>query len=355
MAATPTADQLAALLAQWSEWLAGRTDAMLSLEDRVRTAGTDQDRADLAAAFVARKVVADRLQAISDLAENDRAKAAAMANQPLTDSLGSPVGQNLADAAALVDAIVQRVESHVSGAENRSASEVALATRADADLSVAERLARQHGSHINRAAQLRGDLVARRDLETVATDAAALRRELEHIDTERRQLFADWANLDDRLIALGDAEASVRALAVRCRDKIVQTPPLAIPSVAAVGELMSADELKAMPWSAARAVMAPVVAKVQRLEAALAEARRRYQKPLDDRDDLRGLLQSFRGKASAHGMAEHGELEPLYRQAEALLWAAPCDIVAARPLVNRYVAEVNAKITSSVTPGGVDG
>ena len=38
MATTPTAEQMAALLAQWTDWLGGRTDAMLSLEDRVRTA-----------------------------------------------------------------------------------------------------------------------------------------------------------------------------------------------------------------------------------------------------------------------------------------------------------------------------
>lgn len=353
-ATTPTPEQMAALLTQWNDWLAGRTDAMLSLEDRVSTAGTDQDRADLAAAFVARKLVDDRLQAISDLAENDRAGAAAMANQPLTDDLGTPIGQNLADAAALVDAIVQRVESHVSGAENRAANEVALATRADGDLSVAEQLAPQLGSHINRAAQLRSDLVARHDLENVATRAAALRSELEQIDTERRQLFLDWADLDDRLAALGDAEASVRELAVRCREKVVQTPSLAIPSVAAVGEFMSADELKAMPWSAARVVMSPVVAKIQRLEAALAEARRRFQQPLDDRDDLRGLLQSFRDKAAAHGLGEDHDLEPVYRQAESLLWAAPCDVASARPLVDRYVNAVNAKITSSMTPREVD-
>jgi hypothetical protein len=351
--ATPTEEQMTALLTQWNDWLAGRTDAMLSLEDRVRTAGSDADRADLAAAFVARKVVGDRLQEIADLADRDRAKASALANQPLTDNLGSPVGQNLADAAALVDAIVQRVESNVSGVETRSASDVALATRADADLSVAERLAQQLGSHINRAAQLRSDLVARRDLAGVASHATALRRELEEIDAERRQLFATWATLDERLVGLGETEASVRKLALRCRDKIVQTPSLAIPSVAAIGPFLSVDELKTMPWAAARAEMAPTVDKVERLEAALAEAGRRYQRPLSDRDDLRGLLQSFRGKANAHGLAEHADLEPLYRQAESLLWAAPCDVAAARPLVERYVAAVNAKITSSVSPGGL--
>jgi hypothetical protein len=353
MADAPTAQQMAALLAQWNEWLAARTDVILSLEDRVRTAGSDQDRSDLAAAFVARKIVNDRLQAIEDLAEHHPSNAAALANQPLVDDLGNPIGQNLADAAALVDAIVKRVESHVSTVENQSANEVALATRADGDLRVAERLAGELGSNINRAAQVRGDLAARRNLPAVVTSAAELRRELEQIDAERRQLFETWATLDDRLASLGGAEATVRQLAGRCRNKIVQAPSLAIPSVAAVGPFLTTDELKAMPWSAARGVMAPVVAKVQRLQAALAEAGHRFQQPLDDRDDMRGLLQSFRDKAAAHGLGESGDLEPLYRQAESLLWAAPCDIVAARQLVDRYVAAVNVKVASAVSPGGL--
>ena len=353
MPATPTAQQMAAVLAQWDDWLAARTDAMLSLEDRARGFGSDVDRADLAAAFVARKVIGDRIQEISDLAGRDRAKAAALASQPLADNLGSPVGQNLEDAATLVDAIVRRVESNVSGVETGSATEVGLATRADADLVVAERLARDLGSHINRAAELRTELVSRRDLATVATRAQALRSELEQVDAERRTMFDNWTTLDDRLAMLGTAEASVRQLADRCRSKIVQAPVLAIPSVAAVGRLASIDELKAMPWAAARGVMAPVVAKVQRLEAAITECRRRFQQALDDRDDLRGLLQSFRDKAGAHGLAENAELEPLYRQTETLLWSAPCDVAAARPLVDRYVAAVNAKVASAVSPGGV--
>lgn len=353
MAATPTSQQMAALLAQWYDWLAAHTDAMLSLEDRVRGSGSDADRADLAAAFVARKAIGDRLQEIGDVAEHDRPKAAELASRPLVDNLGSLVGRNLEDAAALVDAIVQRVESNVSGVETRSAAEVGMATRADADLTVAERLAGDLGSNVNRAAQLRGDLVARRDLAGVATRAEALRRELEQIDAERRKLFDDWTALGDRLADLGTVEATVRQLADRCRSKIVQAPTLAIPSVAAVGAPTSIDELKSMPWAAARALMVPVVTKVQRLEAALNECRRRFQQALDERDDLRGLLQSFRDKAGSHGLAENSDIEPLYRKAESLLWAAPCDVAAARPLVDRYVAAVNAKITSAVSSGGL--
>lgn len=349
----PTAEHMAALLTQWHDWLSARTDAMLSLEDRVRTAGSDQDGADLAAAFVARKAIGDRLRAIADLVGRDRAEAAALASQPVVDNLGGAVGRDLADAAALVDAIVQRVESHVSTSENQSVNEVSLATRADADLAVAERLANLLGSHINRAAQLRGDLVARRDLGGVAARAAELRGELEQVDAERRQLFERWSSLPDRLIKLANVETSVRQLAERCRAKILQAPTIAIPSVAAIGPLRSADDLKTMPWSAARAVMAPLVDKSQRLEAALDEARRRYQRPLDERDELRGLLQSFRDKAAAHGLGENSDLEPLYRQAEALLWAAPCDLSAARPLVDRFVAAVNTMIASPVSPGGM--
>ncbi|HZX53735.1 MAG TPA: hypothetical protein VFE86_03600 [Ilumatobacteraceae bacterium] len=352
-AALPTAAQMAALLAQWNDWLSARTDTMLSLEDRVRTAGSDTERADLAAAFVARKAVADRLEEISDLTQRDAAGAAALANEPLVDTLGASVGANLSDAAALIDAIVDRVESHVATVERQSATDVELATRADADLAIAERLAQQLGSHVNRAAQLRSDLSSRRDLAAVAGRAAALRSELESIDEERRQLFATWAELPDRLGALSDSEASLRQLAERCRDKIANPPTLAIPSVAAVESLPETVDLQSMPWPAARSTMSPLIAKVQRLDAALAEARRRFQQPLSERDDLRGLLQSFRDKAGAHGLGEDSDLEPLYRRAEEVLWAAPCDLAAARPLVDEYVAAVNAKITSRVSPGGL--
>jgi hypothetical protein len=351
MSNDPSSAQMDALLTQWNDWLAGRTDAMLSLEDRVRTAGNDHDRDDLAAAFVARKIVDDRLRAVANLAAHDRRRAAALAAQPLVDDLGDPVADNLAEAGALVDAIVQRVEQRVSSVERQSVNEVTLASRADADLVVAERLARELGSQVNQTAQLRSELVARRDLAGTATRATELRGELERVDADRRQLFERWSALAARLERLGETEATVRQLAERCRAKVVQAPSLAVPSVAAVGALAPTDELRSMPWSAARGLIAPVIDKVERLDAALAEARRRYQQPLDDRDDLRGLLQSFRDKAAAHGLGESPDLEPLYRQAESYLWAAPCDIAAARPLVDGYLAAVNAKITSAVSPG----
>jgi hypothetical protein len=343
-----------ALLSQWNDWVSRRTDAMLSLEDRVRTAGSDQDQADLAAAFVGRKAVADRLQEIADLADQHRDQAAALADQPVTDSLGGPVGRNLADAAALIDAIVQRVEQRVAGVEQQAASDVAVAAAADRDLAVAERLAAELGNHVNRAAELRSALVARRDLATVARQAAELRSELERSDGERRQLFQRWAGLSARLGSLGETESQVRQLAETCRNKIAHPPAIAVPSVASIGELASYDELSAMPWSAARAIMAPMVTKVDRVQAALAEATRRFQRPLDQRDELRGLLQAFRDKAAAHGVGEDAALEPMYREAESVLWAAPCDLDRAAALVDTYVTGVNSRTAASAVSRKVE-
>jgi hypothetical protein len=337
------------LLGQWSDWLAGRTDTMLSLEDRARLAGTDDDRADLAAAFVARKAVADRLSAITDLAGTDVGAAAALADQPLVDDLGGAIAANLAEAGTLVDAIVRRVELRVTTLERQSVGEVTAAANAAADLTVAEALAARLGSDVNRAAQLRADLVTRRNVADVAVGAAALRRELEALDADRARLLQAWAGVEARLATLRTDEAAVRQLAQRCRDKVKDAPAIGIPSVDAIGELAPEPALRSMAWPAARALISPTIEKVDRLEAAFAEARRRFQQPLDERDDLRGLLQSFRDKAAAHGLGEHPELEPLYRQAQSLLWTAPCDVDAARGLVQQYVARVNDKV-GEVTP-----
>ena len=68
----PTATEITQLLAEWNEWLAARTDSLLSLEERVRSAGTAADQADLAAAFVCRKAITDRLDDVEGLARRDR-------------------------------------------------------------------------------------------------------------------------------------------------------------------------------------------------------------------------------------------------------------------------------------------
>jgi type IV secretory pathway TrbF-like protein len=155
-------------------------------------------------------------------------------------------------------------------------------------------------------------------------------------------LLQQWSGISARLEALTATEARVRELAARCRDKVMQAPPLAVPSVAAVGGTL--PDIAGLTWVSMRGRITPVLSQVDRVGAALAEAERRFQAVLDRRDDLRGLVQAFADKASAAGVMELPELDSLYQEAKAVLWAAPCDLDRGAALVDRYVALVNTKV-----------
>ncbi|MEO5899021.1 MAG: hypothetical protein ABIR68_02680 [Ilumatobacteraceae bacterium] len=347
--AIPDAAQMRATLATWSTWLDQRTDRLLSLEERCRTAGSAADQADVAAAFVARKAIGDRLTATGDLVDRNRREAIALLGRPLVDGMGGPVGANIDDAAKLLEAIVSSVEQRIAGAELRQTVDLQQAGAIDADLAVAERLSRELGEQVNQVAQLRQQQSARRDPAALQAMAAKVRAGLEATDRERQRVLAAFAVAGDRVQRLTAQEAEVRALAERCREKVLGAPLLAVPSVAAIGSGPAVAELNGLPWQAARTRIEPFVVKLDRVERALDEAARRFGTPLAERDDLRGLLQSYRSKAGAHGFSEDALLEPLYRRAEAVLWSAPCDLDIARPLVQEYSAGVNARLGQGST------
>ena len=338
----PTATEITQLLAGWNEWVSARTDVLLSLEDRVRTSGTADDQSDVAAAFVCRKTISDRLQKIDEVATRDRAAAVALSIQPLSDDLGQPVGASLVDAATLLDAVLNRVERSVGGREQEQLAAATIASTADVDLTVARRLAEELGMQVNQVAHLREELDRRIDLAKVADEAATVRASLEAAGKERDGLLLQWAGVPARLEEMTVAEARVRELAARCREKVLQAPPLAVPSVATVGATL--PDVVGLTWIALRGRVVPVLTHIDRVAAALGEAERRFQAALDRRDELRGLVQAFADKASASGVMELPELDTLYQESKAVLWAAPCDLDRGAALVDRYVALVNIKI-----------
>jgi hypothetical protein len=63
---------------------------------------------------------------------------------------------------------------------------------------------------------------------------------------------------------------------------------------------------------------------------------------LADRDELRGRLDAYRAKANAVGRSEDIELDDLHQQAMAELYQAPCDLDAARRLVEAYQRALNS-------------
>jgi hypothetical protein len=60
--------------------------------------------------------------------------------------------------------------------------------------------------------------------------------------------------------------------------------------------------------------------------------------PLEARDEMRGLLEAYRARASRHGVAETPALAAAYQAARDLLWSAPCDLDASGQAVRRYQA-----------------
>lgn len=267
-----------------------------------------------------------------------------MLAKPLVDAMGGPVGTDVDDAAQLLEAIITAVEQRIAGAELRQTIDLQQAGQIDADLAVADRLSRELGEQVNQVAQLRQQQTARRDPAALQTTAAKVRASLETTDRERQRVLAAFAVAGDRIQRLTVRETEVRTLAARCREKVLRAPVLAVPSVAAIGDGPTEPEINGLPWQAARTRIEPFVAKLDRVERALDEAARRFGTPLAERDDLRGLLQGYRSKAGANGFAEDPTLEPLYRRAEAVLWSAPCDLDAARALVQEYTAGVNARL-----------
>jgi chromosome segregation ATPase len=57
---------------------------------------------------------------------------------------------------------------------------------------------------------------------------------------------------------------------------------------------------------------------------------------IEQRNELRGLLDAYRAKAGGTGGAENAELDQRYTEAKDLLWTAPCDLAAAHAAVNNY-------------------
>ncbi len=339
----------ASVITQWEEWLERVTDRLMQLDERIGAgvlADDESPRLDLAAAFVCRKAVARRLDDLrADPASAPSASAAA-----LYDDHGELVAADLASAAALLTAVVDRVEAAVTAADESQRSLATDRASIRADLDAAERLAADLGHHVQRTAALRdrfesavSDPAALRGL---VPEAASLRTDLERLAVVRTESFAAWGRLEGRLAGLRERERSVRALVERCREKVRPLPVLATPSVDALGAVRDVADLEAMPWPAARAAMEPYLLRVDRIESAFGELERRFGAVLARRDELRGLLHAFRDKAAGSGLGEDASLEPLLRAAEQELWTAPCDVDAAGGLVEQYTAAVNRAIAA---------
>ena len=265
----------------------------------------------------------------------------------MVDTLGGPVGKDLDDAGRLLDAIVSAVEQRLAATEQRQEVDVAKSQAIEADLAVAERLSRELGEQVNQVAQLRQQQAARRDLDAVAATARKVRAALEQNDRERQRVLASFSVATDRLQRLADRERDVRELQARCTR---QDPPGAAPRRALGGRARRRPRPGAGRRPAVEGGAGPDRAVRRQARPRRAGARRGRARASPHRwpsvTTCAACSTASAARPGAHGFSEDPSIEPLYRQARELLWAAPCDLDAARPLVGQYVAGVNARLAS---------
>ena len=176
-------------------------------------------------------------------------------------------------------------------------------------------------------------------------DTAEVRTELERALAARTEFGERLAKIRGTadLVAAAEAEANqIRAL-VLAKIAGPEVPP---PSAAAAHLRAKAAGLEAERGTRSWTLLGRELAKLDRDSAVILEnARRRVAQvraPLDRRDELRGLLEAYRARATRPDIAKSPPPTAAHPADRDLLWSAPCDLVAAEQAVRRYQAAVGA-------------
>jgi hypothetical protein len=157
------------------------------------------------------------------------------------------------------------------------------------------------------------------------TEADRVRREArQRIDALDAAAAAARAARRDAIAACEEAAARVTALPPL-------PPEISPPPLASLGALADAGQ-----WSRLAAELDRCRAELSAATGQTADLRAAASGAIDKRDELRGLLRAYKAKAARLGAAEDQALAARYEQARGLLWAAPCDLVAAEAAVTAY-------------------
>jgi hypothetical protein len=235
---------------------------------------------------------------------------------------------------------------------HRLGPELDRATRELAAIAIELPASPEIGALEARLAELRGQLASDplgladtfdRDVDPAI---AGLRRRLDEARVERERVDGELATADQRIAELAGARDDALAAHAECRDKVVvERAPREPFAPAVVDELRHwLERLRktqhAGKWQATRIGLAnwsvQVTTRIAECAAVAAENRR----PLDRRNELRGLLDGLKAKASNTGLAEDPVVTELYRKAHAVLYARPTALAEAERLVADYLRAV---------------
>jgi hypothetical protein len=356
LTAAPSANDVLAYLDALNTWVAALRDALDALDASARAAqdpgaythdivlamslwnSIDARRQQLVAAWDSGRVLDDELATIATLIWGR-----------LSDPLGAPSAFTLPEACTLAAALEDRLVNVLLSDALVGSGAAARVAPLRAAL---ERCRLQAGALGHSSARI-DELAAELEAAIAGSDPKVIAATVDRIDAEitgierdfikeasrRAGAAAQAAELRRRYDDLAKFEREVDELARRCEEKIANAPRLGIPSVAQLG-----------PPPAAREQVATYAEKLGRCAAALGVAHERFAAPLQEREDLRGLLGAYHHRAAAKGLAEDVALDDLYQPAHEVLWSAPCDLEVARTLVGEYQRAVRAAVGADTTP-----
>ncbi len=133
-----------------------------------------------------------------------------------------------------------------------------------------------------------------------------------------RRARAQRASLEAR-------EEALRALAEQAVRTVDPAPRYAVPDVEALGPV---------PNTADR--LAAYLKRLDQVDRAMTHAHAAYRRAVDEHAELRALLDAYRVKAEATGVADLPELRQSYELARAALAAHPCRMIIAGQLVTLF-------------------
>jgi hypothetical protein len=203
-------------------------------------------------------------------------------------------------------------------------------------------------------ARLRRDIEAARELVLTDVLTAASADPLPGVSARIAELRARLGELatlrdsfDGRLAALQETLSDIEATEITARQTytavVEKIANPGLPEPAGDGSARLRPRIDALAGLRDAGDWAALSAEVDRLDrdatAALDAARgalRAVGGLLDRRAELRGRLEAYRVKAARLGYGEDLELERFHKQAQDILFTAPCDLPAATRALNRY-------------------
>ena len=274
--------------------------------------------------------------------------------------LENGLGVNLVEACRLSDALAAQLRARLAF-DPRAAESGARVAALRAALERLRELVKQEPTWAAQVELLvaRVDDVASRavrgaDVDGVLAgleaDAARAERDLVVTTARRRnaarsaeraaaELVTDRLRVENETRALSAREDRARELAARCVAAVADPPRLAVPDVEALG-----------PVPQDRAGLDTYLRRLGTVARALEMVERAYGAPLDELDELRGLLGGYLTRAARSGRASDPAVARAAAAARAALDAVPARPADVRALVTRFADLVRTPPTAGGPP-----